>query len=123
MMKDQGLQHWDKKGGNYEQAMTQAFSEIFQNLKLIEEDTRKQREMVKREQRRRGSAPCSMLSATTKTFHRDVKAAALKEKPERKISSPSKSTMHWVLSCFEEEEEVNVPTDLNLGFLNWKTSI
>ena len=45
-----------KKAVKYEEAMNQAFSEIFQNLKVIEADNKKQRERLDL-QRRRGSAP------------------------------------------------------------------
>lgn len=55
----------NKKGVNYEEAINEAFSEIFQNLKEIEKDIQLQRKMVHLE-RRRGSAPAEMprLQAT-----------------------------------------------------------
>lgn len=55
-----------KERVSYEEAMNQAFTEIFQNLRVIEEDTKKQREKVYQQQRR-GSAPATMLNKTTAT--------------------------------------------------------
>ena len=99
----------DKKGGaNYEDAMKEALSEIFQNLKVIEQDrTKKQREKV--DLQRRVSAPA--LSTTL----RETKAAFKQPKKEldRTMSAPTPSTspaparsvlpMQWVLQCFEED--------------------
>ena len=89
---------------NYEDAMNQALNEIFQNLKEIQQDTKKRREKIDL-QRRRGSAPATALRAeTTATFKQPKKL-------DRKMSTPipatssTLSTMRWVLQCFEEEEE------------------
>ena len=53
-----------KKGENYEEAINEAFTEIFLNLKVIEKDNELQRQMLHLE-RRRGSAPANMLRQTT----------------------------------------------------------
>ena len=93
----------EKKVVKYEEAMEQAFSEIFQNLKVIEADTKKNREKIDL-QRRRGSAPPATLRETTKEFQQP------KNEVERKLSTPipasQSSTTNWVLKCFEEEENV-----------------
>ena len=77
---------------DYEEAMNQAFTEIFQNLKVIEEDTiKKQREKVYL-QRRRGSAPAAMLRKTT----------TLLQQPKNELAKSR--SVEWVLQCIEEEE-------------------
>ena len=53
-----------KKEVSYDEAMKQAFDEIFQNIKMIKDDTKRLREEVFL-QRRRGSAPPAMLRKTT----------------------------------------------------------
>lgn len=112
----QGQQYRYKKGANYEEAMNQALSEIFQNLKEIQQDTKRQREKVNL-QRRRGSAPATALRETAATFKQP------KKELDRKLSTPipatssTLSTMRWVLQCFEEEEET-VVIDSSFGFLN-----
>lgn len=62
--------------------MEQAFREIFQNLKVIEEGAKKQREKLDL-QRRRGSAPATMLRETARTFRQSRKELA------RTISTPA----------------------------------
>ena len=94
----------DKREANYELAMKEAFSEIFQNLKEIEKETKMQRKKIDLE-RRRGSAPATTLRETTAAFKRP------KEELTRKLSTPippksSLSTMQWILPCCEEEEDV-----------------
>ena len=90
----------ERKEVKYEEAMNKAFSEIFQNLKVIEEGTKKQRERI--DLQRRGSAPATTLRETTATFKQP------KNERERTLSTPipaSKlSTMSWVLKCCEEDE-------------------
>ena len=90
-----------KKAVKYEEAMNQAFSEIFQNLKVIEADNKKQRERLDL-QRRRGSAPPAALRETTTAF-----TTSPKTQVERKISTPipggNSTTTNWVLKCFEED--------------------
>lgn len=90
----------EKKAVKYEEAMNQAFSEIFQNLKVIEADNKKQRERLDL-QRRRGSAPPATLRETTAAFKKS------KTELERKLSTPipagNSTTTKWVLQCFEEE--------------------
>ena len=54
----------EKKGGNYEEAISEAFSEIFQNLKEIEKDTKLQRKTLYLE-RRRSSIPANMFRQTS----------------------------------------------------------
>ena len=80
-----------KKQVSYDEAMSQAFTEIFQNLKVIEEDTKKQREKVYL-QRRRGSAPATMQTT-----------ALSRQQP--KNERPKSLAMDWVLQCYEEEED------------------
>ena len=91
----------EKKAVKYEDAMNQAFSEIFQNLKVIEADNKKQRERLDL-QRRRGSAPPAALRETTTAF-----TTSPKTEVERKLSTPipdgNSTTTTWVLQCFEEE--------------------
>ena len=103
----------NKKGANYEDAMKEAFSEIFQNLKEIERDInlKKQRQKVDFETRR-GSAPAAALREETVDFRKP------KEEVVRKISTPTPpkssftedisipSTMQWLLPCWEEEEDI-----------------
>ena len=118
MENGKGHQHRCKKAVNYEEAMNQALSEIFRNLKEIHEDTRKQREKVSL-RRRRVSAPATALRETTVTLKQPKK-----ELLDRKLSTPvpvassTLSTMHWVLQCFEEEEEETGVIDSGFGFLN-----
>lgn len=66
---------------SFEEAMEQAFSEIFQNLKEIEEGAKKQREKLDL-QGRRGSAPATMLRETARTFKQPRKELG------RTISTP-----------------------------------
>jgi len=91
------------EGVNYEQAMNQALSEIFQNLKEIQKDTKKRRENINL-QRRRGSAPATALRETAATFKQPKKLGRSLSTTVPATSS-TLSTMRWVLQCFEEEEE------------------
>jgi len=70
----------DKKGVKYEEAMKEAFSEIFQNTKEIERDTKIQRLKLDLE-RRRGSATAALL--------RETKAAFMQSKGEHTRESVS----------------------------------
>lgn len=72
-----------KKGVNYEEAINEAFTEIFLNLKVIEKDTELQRQMLHLE-RRRASAPAAMLRQTTTAFQPKVQT--------RRTRGESKST-------------------------------
>ena len=109
------------KGVNFEQAMKEAFSEIFQNLKEIEKETKMQRKKIDLE-RRRGSAPAATLRETTAAFKRPKEEltrklstpmppkSSLPKELTRTVSAPvpsqsSWSTMQWVLACLEEEED------------------
>jgi len=90
------------KAVNFEEAMTKAFSEIFHNLKEMEADAKKQRGRVDC-QRRRQSAPASMIRELTETLR----------KPETESKdtvtiqpASSLSTMQWILDCYEEEEDL-----------------
>jgi len=111
-----------KKEANYEEAMKEAFSEIFQNLKEIEKDTKIQRQRMDLE-RRRESAPATTLRETTAAFMKPKNEltrtsstpvpprTSLPKELTRKLSTqlppkPSLSTMQWVLACFEEEENM-----------------
>lgn len=109
MTSGKGRQARVKREVSYEEAMNQAFSEIFQNLKMIKEDTKKQREKVALQRRRRVSAPAA---STTKTTSQQPKI-----EPVRKLSAPTPSstlsTAHWVLQCFEEEAEGLETIDFN----------
>lgn len=107
-----------KKKVNFEEAMTKAFSEIFHNLKEIEADVKRQRERVDH-QRRRQSAPASMLRDVTERLKEPDKELGNKSTTQ---PASSLSTMHWVLDCCEEgeEEEQDVGSedlDLTFGFL------
>lgn len=95
-----------KKGFNFEEAMNEAFSEIFQNLKFIEEDTKKQKKEVDL-RRRRISAPAATLRQTTEVFRKP------KQELGRKFSTPTPMgstlpSIHWVLQCFDEEDDLEM---------------
>jgi len=98
-----------RKEGNYEEAMNQAFSEIFQNLKEIKEDTEKQRTKVNFERQKRISAPAMTLNETSTTFQQSENEL---RKKLSSASTPYLPTMHWVLPCFDEDDE---DIDFNLG--------
>ena len=92
----------ETKAMDFEEAMTKAFSEIFHNLKEIETDAKKQRERVDR-QRRRQSAPASMIRELTETVRKPET-----ESKNTVTTQPatSLSTMHWILDCYDEEEHL-----------------
>ena len=69
---------------NYEKAMNQALSEIFENLREIKQDTKDKDTNCFL--RRRGSAPSSVLRKTTTTL----------QLPKTELSK-STSNMLWVL--------------------------
>lgn len=98
-----------KREVNYEEAMNQAFSEIFQNLKVIKENTKRQREQVGLQKRRRVSAPAAPTTTST--------SQQPKIEPARKLSAPApsstSSTTQWVLQCFDEVEEGLETVDFN----------
>ena len=101
-----------KKETNYEEAMNQAFTEIFRNLKEIKEDTEKQRKKANLERQKRVTTPELTLKETTATFQRS------KNEPGRKLSPTSSSslpTIHWVLPCFDEDDEDVELADFNFG--------
>ena len=77
---------------NHKKAMNQALSEIFENLREIKQDTKRQRDKLLLE-RRRGSAPSSVLRKTTTL-----------QLPKNELSK-STSNMLRVLQCEEEEED------------------
>ena len=77
-----------KTGGNYEVAISEAFNEIFQNLTVIEKDTKRQREMLSLE-RRRGSAPAEMLRQTTAFL---PTAHTVRKREERRSASSVEET-------------------------------
>lgn len=115
-----------KKGTNYDEAMKEAFSEIFENLKEIDKDINLKRTKQSLDfERRRGSAPAAALRQETAIL------ANTKEELTRKFSTPVRpkpsfteevsttaspapslpskqtlSTMQWLLPCWEEEEEI-----------------
>lgn len=95
MKSGKGRRKTSKTGvADFEDAMNQAFSEIFQNLKMIEQDTKKQREKVDLQRRRRVSAPAATHRETVSTFNQP------KNELGRKFSTPTNastlSTMHAV---------------------------
>ena len=112
-----------KKEANYEEAMKEAFGEIFQNLKEIEKDTKIQRQRMDL-QRRRGSARATTLRETTAAFSMKPKneltrtsstpvpprtnspKELTRKLPTQLPPKTSLSTMQWVLACFEEEENM-----------------
>ena len=103
-----------KKGLNYEKAMKQAFGEIFENLREIENDTKMQRNKIDFE-RKRASAPCKTLRETTQAAVYQLKTEELgrtfsvplpPKSSLTKDTKPSLSTLHWVLACFDEEEDM-----------------
>lgn len=115
-----------KKGTNYDEAMKEAFMEIFENFKEIDKDInlKKTKQSVDFE-RRRGSAPASALRqeaailANTKEELTRKFSTPVRPKPgfTEEVSAtaspapplPSKqtlSTMQWLLPCWEEEEEI-----------------
>ena len=115
-----------KKGTNYDEAMKEAFLEIFENLKEIDKDINLKRTKQSVDfERRRGSAPAAALRQETAIL------ANTKEELTRKFSTPVRpkpsfteevsttaspapslpskqtlSTMQWLLPCWEEEEEI-----------------
>lgn len=100
-----------EKRTDFDSAMNQAFSEIFENLKGLEEDTKIRR--LKTEQlQRRNSAPASTLKENfgTKTNQLNQPQKQLdrtKSGEQKSYTLPAVSalsTMHWVMQCCEEEE-------------------
>lgn len=105
------------KAVNFEEAMTKAFSEIFHNLKEIEAEAKKQRGRVDC-QGRRQSAPASMIRELTETLRKPEteSKATVTIRP-----ASSLSTMHWILDCYEEEEDLEEDfgsDELDLSFLH-----
>ena len=89
----QGMKSKHSKGLCYEDAMREAFSEIFLNLREIEKNTEKKRQKMDFE-RRRGSAPALSLLKEEKTFRqpalrRGSAPVLLKSSPTKDIKSPS----------------------------------
>ena len=97
--------------GDYEEAMNQAFTEIFRNLKEIKEDTDKQRKKVNLE-RRRVSHPVMTLKETRTDFQQSENELKRNLSP---VSTSSLPTMHWVLPCYDEDDEDIEPVDFNFG--------
>jgi len=107
----------EAKAVDFEEAMTKAFTEIFHNLKEIEADAKKQRERVDRE-RRRQSAPASLIRELTETLRKPE----MESKPTVTTQPASSwSTVHWILDCYEEEDDVEedfTTNELSLSFLH-----
>lgn len=103
-----------KLKGGYDEAMNQAFSEIFHNLKEIKQDIEKQRKKVYLE-RRRVSCPAITLKETRTTYQQSGNELKTKLSP---VSAPSLPTMHWVLPCYDEDDEDIEPVDFNLGIFD-----
>ena len=104
-----------KKEDNYEEAMNQAFREIFRNLKEIKEDTEKQRKKANIERARRLSAPAMTRKETSTTFQQSENEHRRKLSPASDSSLP---TMNWVPPCFDEDDEDIEPVDFNFGALD-----
>lgn len=107
-----------KTEDNFEEAMNQAFSEIFRNLKEIKEDTEKQREKAKLERRRRVSPPTMTITESSTSSVQPASFQQSNNDLRRKLSPASTSslpTMPWVLQCFDEDDEDMEPVDFNLG--------
>lgn len=86
MNKDKGKKQTQSNpadGASFEKAMNDAFSQIFQNLKEIKEDTKKQREKIVDLERRRGSAP-ALLKRPTESLQEPKKQVEF----DRSLSSP-----------------------------------
>jgi len=105
------------KAVDFEEAMTKAFTEIFHNLKEIEADAKKQRARVDRE-RRRQSAPASLIRELTETLRKPE----TESKPTVTTQpASSRSTVHWILDCYEEGEDIEedfTTDELSLSFLH-----
>lgn len=71
-------------GKSFEKAMSDAFSEIFQNLKEIKADTKKQREKIIDLERRRGSAPAALMRRSSESLQEPKKQVEF----DRSLSSP-----------------------------------
>lgn len=100
-----------EKRTDFDSAMNQAFSEIFENLKGLEEDTKIRR--LKTEQlQRRNSAPASTLKENFGTKTNQLKQPQkqldrTKSGEQKSYTLPAVSalsTMHWVMQCCDEEE-------------------
>ena len=121
MKNEKGQHRQPTKGIDFENAMSQAFSEIFKNLKGMEEDTKKRR-IKAVPQRRRSSAPAS---AFRETFGTTTHCKQPQKELDRTKSAPTftlpavpaLSTMHWVMQCCEEEEDIRV-IDSSFSFLD-----
>ena len=91
----QGMTSKQNKGLCYEEAMKEAFSEIFQNLREIEKNTEKKMRQKTDFERRRGSAPALSPLKEEKTFFRQPAQrrgsapVLLKSSPTKDIKSPS----------------------------------
>ena len=93
----QGMKSKHNKSLCYEEAMKEAFSEIFQNLREIEKNTEKKFKLRKKMdfERRRGSAPALSPLKEEKTFFRQPALrrgsapVLLKSSPTKVIKSPS----------------------------------
>ena len=96
-MKNKGMKSKHTKGLCYEEAMREAFSEIFQNLKEIKKNTEKKFKLRRKMdfERRRGSAPALSLLNEEKTFFRQPALrrgsapVLLKSSPTKNMTSAS----------------------------------
>ncbi|KAJ7389864.1 hypothetical protein OS493_028833 [Desmophyllum pertusum] len=103
MNRPNGLKGQHKERGvNFDEAMEQAFGEIFENLKAIEADTKKQRDKLDLE-RRRESAPAAMLRETTAAFKHPKKI--LKETLSTPRASSSMSAIHQPVNRLPNAEK------------------
>ena len=93
----QGMKSKHNKGLCYEEAMREAFSEIFQNLREIENNNEKKFKLRQKMdfERRRGSAPALSLLKEEKTFFRQPALrrgsapVLLKSSPTKNMTSSS----------------------------------
>lgn len=104
----------NKKGMSYEEAMKEAFGEIFQNLKEIEKDTEKKLRLKTDFERRRGSAPSALvLRDETNVFRKPRETITRKiSAPVQPKSCPNTTDMKRNLPSPPSPAEINLSTML-----------
>lgn len=102
---------------NFEDAMNQAFSEIFQNLQVINEDTKKQTKEVYRRRSRKVSAAAIWYPAVRETEEKTTTFTQPNKETERKFSEVTAQALSTVPSLQSlEKEDVNTDqVDVGLG--------
>ncbi|CAH3130810.1 unnamed protein product, partial [Pocillopora meandrina] len=99
-MPEKGSERMRKNGGSFEVLMKEAFSEISENLKEIEEEGVKQKQKVDIQRRRRISAPVTSFGRLDAS-EKDVELIF----PKRKNTQPSLVIAWPELQSVEEESE------------------